>query len=230
MKEAAIFHSEIAEQFDGLYDKSPQFIERYQVWSDILTKHVDLKAKVLDAGCGSGIFSFFLAERGNEVLGVDGASEMIKICNKKKKNQGYENVDFLESYIPLSQETFLEKFDVVISSSVLEYFENVPKVIENLDSFLKDKGKFIFSIPNRSGIYRKLERFIFQLTGKPKYLSFSKSSYTLNEFNELMDKKGFVFEEAQYFSSDRTFDRLFNRLLPRKYLTTLILAVYHKNK
>ena len=229
MKEAAAFHSEIAKEFDELYNQSQQFKERYEVWSKVLERHVQLDQEVLDAGCGSGIFSFFLAKRGNLVSGVDGASEMIKICNKKKEEQGLENVSFMESYIPLSQDLFQRKFDVVISSSVLEYFENVLEIIENFDSFLKNKGTVIFSIPNKSGFYRRLERFIFELTGRPKYLSFSRSSYTLNEFNEVMKQVGFELKEAEYFSSDRTFDRLFKRMSPRKYLTTLFLAVYQKS-
>ena len=229
MKEAAEFHSEIAKKFDELYNESPQFIERYEVWSKILERHVNLDAEVLDAGCGSGIFSFFLAKRGNLVSGVDGASEMIKICKKKKEEQGLENVSFKESYIPLSQDVFQKKFDVVISSSVLEYFENVPEIIGNFESFLKSNGTVIFSIPNKSGFYRRLERVIFKLTGRPKYLSFSKSSFTLNEFNEVMRQVGFELKEAEYFSSDRTFDKLFISLLPRKYLTTLFLAVYQKS-
>ena len=42
MKEAAAFHSEIAKEFDELYNQSQQFKERYEVWSKVLERHVQL--------------------------------------------------------------------------------------------------------------------------------------------------------------------------------------------
>lgn len=59
-KNAIDFHSETAVEFNEKYRQSPQFQQRYDVWTMLFEQYIKPEMTVLDAGCGSGIFSIRL--------------------------------------------------------------------------------------------------------------------------------------------------------------------------
>jgi SAM-dependent methyltransferase len=97
--------------------------------------------KILDFGCGSGIYAKILTKKGAIVKGFDVSEEMIKIAKKDNPKidlrigSGYK--------IP-----FKEKFDIVIACLVLDYFEDWNKVFKEVSKVLDKNGIFIFSIGN----------------------------------------------------------------------------------
>jgi SAM-dependent methyltransferase len=102
----------------------------------------DVKGKkILDFGCGSGIYAKLLTRKGARVKGFDISKEMLFIARKKnpkldlKLGSGYK--------IP-----FKEKFDIVQASLVLDYFSNWDKVFKEIKRVLKKGGIFVFSIGN----------------------------------------------------------------------------------
>lgn len=99
--------------------------------------------RILDAGCGEGIYSRELIDRGASfVLGVDGAKDFIELANQK--NEGYENqIKYCHSLIQNLKGS--EDMDAVIASYVLSYPKNLEETIsycEAIASHLKKKGKF----------------------------------------------------------------------------------------
>jgi len=129
----------------------------------ILSLLGDPKGKrILDAGCGDGIYSRYLIDRGAAyVIGVDGSADFVELA--RRKNKGYEaKIEYHHSFIqdfPGNGE-----MDAVVGSFILSY----PKTLEEAVSFcrsiathLKDKGRFIgfnnnpFEVFNGSGNYSK---------------------------------------------------------------------------
>src|SRR5262245_32401969 len=94
LSDAVNWFSEHAEAFHGLYTDQPQFVERLQVWHDVLDRYARPGALALDMGCGSGIFSFYLAEKGCRVVGIDGAADMVALCERQRADRGLEHVTF----------------------------------------------------------------------------------------------------------------------------------------
>lgn len=97
--------------------------------------------KILDFGCGTGIYTKILKNKGAQIKGFDISSRMLKIANDYVKD-----VEFKQgtgNKIP-----FDEKFDVVIASLVLDYFEDWDKPLKEINRVLKNNGYFIFSIGN----------------------------------------------------------------------------------
>ena len=100
--------------------------------------------KILDAGCGEGIYSRELIDRGASfVLGVDGAKDFIELA--KQKNKNYNNqIKYCHSLIQNLQGS--EDMDAVIGSYVLSYPKNLEETItycEAIASHLKGGGKFV---------------------------------------------------------------------------------------
>ena len=93
---------------------------------------------VLDFGCGSGRFSYWIAPKVRHVVGLEETSKMIQLAEKNRKA---ENVDFmLYDGIRFPMLSYL--FDVVLSVWVLQYMEDeqLRKTISELARCLRQEG------------------------------------------------------------------------------------------
>jgi len=97
--------------------------------------------KILDFGCGTGIYAKLLTKKGAIVKGFDISKEMIKIA--KQENPKLDLIRGSGYKIP-----FKEKFDIVLAALVIDYFKDWDKVFKQIRKVLKKNGFFIFSIGN----------------------------------------------------------------------------------
>ncbi len=105
-----------------------------------------VKGLILDAGCGYGYGSNYIAQQsGNTVVGVDNDPKAI---NYAKKNYKRNNLTFM--YQDIMELTFNQKFDAIVSLEVLEHMLHPQYYIEKVAGMLKPKGQFLLATPNRS--------------------------------------------------------------------------------
>jgi len=97
--------------------------------------------KILDWGCGSGIYAKLLTKKGAKVKGFDISEEMIKIA--KKDNPKLELKIGSGTKIP-----FNGKFDIVVASLAIHYLKDWNNVFKEVRRVLKKGGFFVFSIGN----------------------------------------------------------------------------------
>ncbi len=97
--------------------------------------------KILDWGCGSGIYAKLLTKKGAKVKGFDISEEMIKIAKRDNPELDLRVGSGLK--IP-----FKEKFDAVIASLAIHYVKEYDEVFKEVSRVLKDGGYFVFSIGN----------------------------------------------------------------------------------
>ncbi|WP_455002506.1 bifunctional 2-polyprenyl-6-hydroxyphenol methylase/3-demethylubiquinol 3-O-methyltransferase UbiG [Cardiobacterium hominis] len=114
-----------------------QFVERFVALSGL---------RVLDVGCGGGILSEALAERGASVLGIDLAESALQAAEAHRAGQAVEYR--LES----SRETAArgEVFDVVTCMEMLEHVADPAAVLRDIHALLKPGGWAFFSTINRT--------------------------------------------------------------------------------
>ncbi len=99
--------------------------------------------RVLDVGCGDGVFAKAVKEKNNaEVWGielmVDEADKAKKILDKTFSGTCEDNIDNLPD----------DYFDVIYFNDVLEHLVDPYTVLERIKLKLKKQGRIISSIPN----------------------------------------------------------------------------------
>lgn len=111
---------------------------------EFINNNIEKNSKILDLGCGPGLFAFELAKSGHNVLGIDFNIEAIKYANsnKKLKNIEYRYENYLES-------NFTDKYDVAIMI-YCDFGALIPseqiKLLNNVHNALKSDGIFIFDV------------------------------------------------------------------------------------
>lgn len=114
--------------------------------------------KILDAGCGPGIYSERLIKNGAKVTAIDASPKMIELAKKRLGTSAdvrladmSEPLDFLKS----------ESFDIVLSPLVLDYIEDWRGTFAEFYRLLRPSGHFIFSVhhPFFEYIYYKVENY-----------------------------------------------------------------------
>jgi 2-polyprenyl-6-hydroxyphenyl methylase/3-demethylubiquinone-9 3-methyltransferase len=130
-------------EFKPLHDINPL---RLQYIDD----HVGLAGKrVLDVGCGGGILSESMAERGADVMGIDAGLAPLEVARLHLLESGqavhYERmmVEELASRQP-------ESFDAVTCMEMLEHVPDPSSIIRACYQLVKPGGKVFFSTINRN--------------------------------------------------------------------------------
>ena len=219
------FHDQIAEKFDRNYELSVAFLERVQVWTTLFDRYVSPSASVIDFGCGSGIFSHYLAEKGCSVTGIDGSGAMIALCHHKKT---LANMRYVQQVLPLPNEHDYAPPDVIIMSSLLEYMDDIPQMLGQTYDLLKPNGLLLVSMPNQVSSYRRIERLLFRLTGWPRYVAYVRHYSTETAFAQQLSALGFDMLETTYFSSHDPISRLLKPFLSQKHVNSLFVGVFQK--
>ncbi len=227
-KNAIDFHSDTAVEFDGKYEQSPQFQERLKVWTNLFEQFINPEMNVLDAGCGSGVFSIYLARKKCAVLGIDGSEKMIELCNQYKTAEGL-SMSFKQEKMPLLNLQDYGNKDVVLCSSVLEYIIDYEEVIEQFRHLLNPKGFLIVSMPNSDSWYRKVEKYIFKITNNPAYYAYIQHIVSEKDFSKTLNKYGFELQKIVYYPNSNWFSKLLKRTgFNKKYTNTMFVGVYKK--
>lgn len=99
--------------------------------------------KVLDAGCGPGVYSEWLTEHGASVVALDASPQMIELA--KRRLGSTADIRQADLNRPLA---FLgdAAFDIVLSPLVLEYVEDWRRVFAELYRVLRPGGCLVFSV------------------------------------------------------------------------------------
>lgn len=146
---------------------------------------IDKGKKVLEIGCGTGIFTEKIAATGADIAAVDISPDLI---NKARKNVEDPNVSF---YIANVENMDFEdnSFDSVVGSSILHHLNVEPALLE-IRRLLKKEGRIAFTEPNMMNPQIAIERKIKPI-GKMLYNSPDEIAFFRWSVKKLLKKLGF---------------------------------------
>lgn len=190
-------HSNIAQKFDERYLTCIGFRDRLEKWTDLINKWITPGARVLDAGCGSGVLSACLLHLADKITALDGSAEMLEIAKTKFSEEERQKITFIHSQLPLTQD--LPAYDAILCSSVIEYLDDMDATLRSFSEHLTPGGILILSYPNLYSPKRWLDPVAYKLIKKPRFYPYMKNKpRTPGWFSKHMDKLGFETIDVEY--------------------------------
>ncbi len=131
--------------------KQNPFKENAPYVENLIKKHFGNKnAKIVDLGCGSGMYLYFLQKNGYlNSHGCDISEEQIKSA----ESIGIQNVtkQSVEKYV----ENLTEKADAFLLIDIIEHLPSnfTFELLQGIQSKLKEGGKVVVHVPNGEGIF-----------------------------------------------------------------------------
>ncbi len=127
----------IAPQYWSKYFE-PFFIPLYRKALEQLDLNED--TFLLDAGCGSGMFTHMAISRGAQTIGVDAAPGLLELARERNPQNNFLEED-LES-LPFASESF----HVVTGFNSFQYAGNFTAALAEAKRVLKEKGRIVIGI------------------------------------------------------------------------------------
>ena len=135
--------------------------------------------KMLDVGCGPGLFLIEAKKRGWEVYGTEYTDKQVEYLKAK-------GITTFKG--KLNDKSFGdEKFDVIISSEVIEHINNPIEEITNFYRLLRIGGLLYITTPNFNCIERLLLKGDYNIIEYPEHLCY----YTPKTIDFLLSNNGF---------------------------------------
>ncbi|MBE9561530.1 MAG: bifunctional 2-polyprenyl-6-hydroxyphenol methylase/3-demethylubiquinol 3-O-methyltransferase UbiG [Proteobacteria bacterium] len=131
-------------EFKPLHDINPLrlgYIEQYE--ENLAGK------KILDVGCGGGILSESLAQKGAEVVGIDMSETPLNVAKLHLHESGVK-VDYKQITVEQLATESPNSFDIITCMEMLEHVPDPVSVVTSCYKLLKPKGKAFFSTINRN--------------------------------------------------------------------------------
>jgi 2-polyprenyl-6-hydroxyphenyl methylase/3-demethylubiquinone-9 3-methyltransferase len=130
-------------EFKPLHDINPLRL-------NYIDKAVTLKGKtVLDVGCGGGILSESMAERGAKVTGIDLGEKALKVAQLHSLESGVA-VDYQLISVEKLAEQQPASFDVVTCLEMLEHVPDPASIVAACAKLVMPGGQVFFSTINRN--------------------------------------------------------------------------------
>ena len=118
------------------------------------------KGRLLDVGCGLGIFLSMAKMDGWETCGVDISAYAARYAREKFGLEVYSNGRLEEASFPS------ESFDVITLWDSLEHFSDPLVQFKEIHRILKSDGIIMLDTPNESSLLRVLAKYLYMITGR----------------------------------------------------------------
>jgi len=138
-----------ADRFDPfVLNKDPRLRILYDGLFSLLPKDVPC-GKLLDIGCGTGIYFDALAGHSQHIEAIDFSDEMIRIAREYCSQNNLNNINARKGSAEMLEYED-ESFDVVIELDALHHICDLEKTLAEVSRVLKPGGHFLVFEPNVS--------------------------------------------------------------------------------
>lgn len=159
-----------------------------------LLQDIGEPAAILDAGCGDGAYSFYLARRfpGAVVHAIDNSQERIEACRKIQSRLRVCTIEFIHKSLTDLQAQ--GTYDLIVCIDVLEHIPEDELALRRLHDALQDQGNMILHVPQR----RQLNHFVVRPLNEGYVHDHVRDEYTEQEIEEKIKRTGFCIVQKRY--------------------------------
>ncbi len=164
--------------YGGHYYISPITLKRYREILQSFEKYRKLN-RILDVGCGNGIFLSVARELGWESYGTEISQKAVEIC----QNHG------LTVYAGTLEQVMdrLPEVDVVVSIEVVEHLSFPSEEVQRFSQVLRKEGLLYLTTPNFNSLTRRILRNKHTEIVYPEHLSY----FTASTMKRMLKNNGF---------------------------------------
>jgi ubiquinone/menaquinone biosynthesis C-methylase UbiE len=141
---AEIF-DELTERYDQWFETPiGRLIKRYE--SDLILELLSpLRGeKILDAGCGSGVFTLDILDKGTNIVGLELSLPMLMVAIKKTEEYSFLGIQSDMTNLPFMDNAF----DKVVSVTAIEFIKDARGVISEFFRVTKPGGRIVVATLN----------------------------------------------------------------------------------
>lgn len=207
--------------------------KRFNSQADILKKHLSLSnARVLDIGCGGGLFLSLLKREGAQVVGIELIDSRAQYAKTKHSLEIHKYP--IES--GFWQKGYANHFDAVTLWDVIEHVNYPFQTLQSAASVLKQGGLLLVDTPCRDSFYHRAGEITYRLSGGrfPTFLNAMYSSHLFGhkqifstaEMKNLFESVGLkVVELHKFHELSFPYDFYLKKLLHSEALVKLLLPL-----
>jgi SAM-dependent methyltransferase len=189
--------------WDSLMGDTGDWFQRFVLHPALLALLKDPKGlSILDAGCGNGHLSRFLARKGAKITAADLSKGLLERARSYEMptdlNINYINCDLTQ---PISG-VIEGQFDTIVSNMVIQDVEDHAALLTNLKTLLKQEGRMLIS--TRHPCFEPTSEKLGWLLTLPGNKTVT-TGHGLSSLLESTDFKGEVFQMDHYFREVRFF-------------------------
>ena len=183
--------------------------KRWNFINQNLKLGINNKMRILDAGCGYGIYVQKCSAYASEVIGIDIFKEHLNIAKARKKDNTYFILNTAE-HLAFKDDSF----DAIICIETLEHIPSDEKAVKEFSRILKTGGILIITGPNSLlpfethvegfrgsvlgvGFIGLMRRFRF-IPARLRRIIHSARDYTPHELKKLLVRNGFKIKQLEF--------------------------------
>jgi len=153
------------------YYRNPSALGLYKMHVDYIISNFYKKNRgtILDVGCGDGLISCLLAEKGFEVKGIDIENEAIRLAQRKCSSVAFEVKDVFDMN---------EQFDYLLASEIIEHLSNPDDFCQKIKGLFRKEA--LMTTPNKD-YYKQPDPY-------------HAKEYSVYEFESLLEKHFTIFQ------------------------------------
>jgi len=194
--------------------RNKEFIEQSVKWI-ISNFEIDKTTEIADFGCGPGLYTNRLAERGARVTGIDFSQNSLNYAKQVAANKGLSINYILSNYLEFET---TDRFDLIMmimcDFCVLSPAQR-KKMLSKFNLLLKPEGSVLLDVYSLNSFNQKEESAIYELNqlngfwspedyyGFVNTFKYEKEKVTLDKYTIIeKSRKHEVYNWLQYFSED----------------------------
>jgi ubiquinone/menaquinone biosynthesis C-methylase UbiE len=139
------FFDREAGRYDAAHDRAGSAVNALWIRMSVVLRLLGAPpGSVVDCGMGPGRLLAELDQRGWSVAGIDVSGEMVSLACARLPEAADRLLQGRMESLPFSSGSF----DAAVCTGVLEYVEDVPRALSEVDRVLRRGGVFVVSMPN----------------------------------------------------------------------------------